>query len=44
VGDAARRRIEREVDDEVRDAFAFAEASPFPEPEELGTDVYRGGR
>jgi TPP-dependent pyruvate/acetoin dehydrogenase alpha subunit len=44
VDNAARRHIEREVDEEVRDAFAFAEASPFPEPEELGTDVYRGGR
>jgi len=36
-----RARIEREVEAEVADAFAFAEASPFPGPEELGRDVFR---
>jgi TPP-dependent pyruvate/acetoin dehydrogenase alpha subunit len=38
----ARARIEREVEAEVEDAIAFAEASPFPEPSELLTDVYAG--
>ncbi|HXG51080.1 MAG TPA: thiamine pyrophosphate-dependent dehydrogenase E1 component subunit alpha [candidate division Zixibacteria bacterium] len=38
--DGARRaRIEDEVEAEIRDAFAFAEASPFPEAAELFTDV-----
>jgi TPP-dependent pyruvate/acetoin dehydrogenase alpha subunit len=34
-----RRRIEREVEDEIRDAFEFAERSPFPELDELYTDA-----
>lgn len=37
-------RIRAEVDAEVADAFAFAEASPFPGPEELHTDVFRTAR
>jgi len=36
-----RARVEREVEAEIADAFAFAEASPFPGPEELGRDVFR---
>jgi len=36
----ARGRIEKEVETEIADAFAFAEASPFPEPGELYTDVF----
>ena len=36
--------IRTEVEAEVADAFAFAEASPFPGPEELHTDVFRGTR
>jgi TPP-dependent pyruvate/acetoin dehydrogenase alpha subunit len=36
-----RRRIEAQVEDEIRGAFAFAEASPFPEAEELLTDVFK---
>jgi 2-oxoisovalerate dehydrogenase E1 component len=37
-----RRRIEieAEVDAEIKDAFKFAESSPFPEAHELFTDVY----
>lgn len=35
-----RRQIELEVDAEVRDSFAFAEASPFPDAGELYTDVF----
>ena len=35
----ARKRIEGEVEAEIADAFAFAEASPFPGPEELHRDV-----
>ncbi len=34
-----RRRIDAEVDAEIAEAIAFAEASPFPEPEALYTDV-----
>ena len=36
----ARRTIEREVDAEIAEAFAFAEKSPFPDPAELGTNVF----
>jgi TPP-dependent pyruvate/acetoin dehydrogenase alpha subunit len=35
-----RAQIEREVEAEIAAAFAFAEASPFPEGDELYTDVY----
>jgi len=38
-----RERIEREVEAEVQAAFAFAEASPFPNGAELFTDVYKKG-
>jgi TPP-dependent pyruvate/acetoin dehydrogenase alpha subunit len=39
--DALRRQeIEREVEAEIREAFAFAEQSAFPESAELYTDVY----
>jgi TPP-dependent pyruvate/acetoin dehydrogenase alpha subunit len=38
---AARARLENEVDEEIADAFVFAEASPFPEPEELLSDVLK---
>jgi len=33
-------RIEKEIEAEIAEAFAFAEASPFPEPSELFTDVF----
>ncbi len=36
-----RGRIEREVEQEIADAFAFAEASPFPEDAELTRDVFK---
>lgn len=39
---ARRRQIEAEVEAEIRDAFEFAETSPFPPVEELLTDVYGG--
>lgn len=39
---AARKRIEDAVEAEIADAFAFAEASPFPAPEELYRDVFGG--
>jgi TPP-dependent pyruvate/acetoin dehydrogenase alpha subunit len=42
--EGAAARIRAEVDAEVADAFAFAEASPFPGPDELHTDVYRSVR
>jgi TPP-dependent pyruvate/acetoin dehydrogenase alpha subunit len=36
-----RQQIDREVLAEIRDAFQFAEDSPFPEADELYTDVFR---
>ena len=36
-----RERIEREVAEEIADAFAFAEASPFPVAAELTRDMFR---
>jgi TPP-dependent pyruvate/acetoin dehydrogenase alpha subunit len=36
-----RVRIEAEVDTEIQDAFAFAEASPFPDESELYTDMFK---
>ncbi|HMF19995.1 MAG TPA: thiamine pyrophosphate-dependent dehydrogenase E1 component subunit alpha [Gemmataceae bacterium] len=41
VKPAERERIEDEVAAEIKEAFAFAEASPFPEPEELYMDVFQ---
>lgn len=35
-----RQRIESEVEAEIREAFAFAEVSPFPGPDELTADLY----
>jgi TPP-dependent pyruvate/acetoin dehydrogenase alpha subunit len=37
---AAKATIDREVEEEIRDAFEFAEKSPFPDLKELHTDVY----
>lgn len=37
----ARARIEGEVEVEVREAFEFAEGSPFPSAEELLTNVFK---
>ena len=37
---AQRTTIEQQVEDEVADALAFADASPFPTDEELWTHVY----
>jgi TPP-dependent pyruvate/acetoin dehydrogenase alpha subunit len=36
-----RAAIEADVEAEVADAFAFAQASPFPDAAELTTDIYR---
>ena len=38
-----RKQIENEVDEEVEEAVAFAEASPFPDLSELTTDVFHAG-
>lgn len=38
---AEKKRIEQSVEAEIADAFAFAEASAFPGPEELATNVFR---
>ncbi len=35
-----RRQIETEVEKEIRNAFEYAEESPFPEPDELYSDLY----
>jgi TPP-dependent pyruvate/acetoin dehydrogenase alpha subunit len=42
VNDARRRQIELEVEAAIIEAFAFAEASPWPADEELHTDVFQG--
>lgn len=39
-----REAIEREVLAEIREAFEFAERSPFPDPEELYTDLLKEAR
>lgn len=36
-----REQIEIEIEAEIREAFAFAETSPFPEVQELYTDVFK---
>lgn len=38
---SARQRLEQEVKAEIHEAFEFAEQSPFPDHEELYTDVFR---
>jgi TPP-dependent pyruvate/acetoin dehydrogenase alpha subunit len=38
--DEDRPRIQQEIEDEIADAFAFAERSAFPVPEELYADLY----
>jgi TPP-dependent pyruvate/acetoin dehydrogenase alpha subunit len=42
IDPARREQIEAEIEDEVRAALEFAEASPFPEPAELYADVFKG--
>ncbi|HJZ55707.1 MAG TPA: thiamine pyrophosphate-dependent enzyme, partial [Gemmataceae bacterium] len=39
-----RAGIEGEVEEEIAAAFAFAEASPFPSPSELTTDIFKEER
>ncbi len=39
LSDSEALRIEKEVDQEIQEAFEFAEKSPVPEPAELYTDV-----
>jgi TPP-dependent pyruvate/acetoin dehydrogenase alpha subunit len=36
-----RANLEDEVEEELADAFAFAEASPFPGPGDLMTDTFK---
>jgi len=40
IPDDERRAIADDVEREIAEAFAFAERSPFPAPEELMTDVF----
>jgi TPP-dependent pyruvate/acetoin dehydrogenase alpha subunit len=44
VDPPVRSRIEREVEAEIKEAFEFAERSPFPPNEELWTDVFMEAR
>ena len=44
VDPAHRQQIEQEVETEIAAAFAFAEASPFPDPAELLADVFKENR
>lgn len=39
-----KKNIENEVKREIQEAFDFAEDSPFPEIEELNTDLFCGGK
>jgi TPP-dependent pyruvate/acetoin dehydrogenase alpha subunit len=41
VEPAARALIQRQVEEEVAEAFAFAEASPAPGAEELYSDLFK---
>jgi TPP-dependent pyruvate/acetoin dehydrogenase alpha subunit len=38
---AVRNRIEEEVNQEIADAFAFAEVSPYPQAAELTNDIFK---
>ena len=38
-----RQKIKAEVEAEIREAFEFAEQSPFPDDEELYTDLFKEG-
>ena len=40
IDDKALAEIDKQVREEVEDAFRFADESPLPDPEELHTDVY----
>jgi len=40
LGKAARQKIENDVGAEIAEAFAFAEKSPFPGPDELSVNVF----
>ena len=42
VGAERRAAIDADVEEEIADAIAFAESSPFPEIDALHTDVYAG--
>ena len=37
-----RRKIETEVEKEIKEAFEYAEKSPFPKARDLYTDVFKG--
>lgn len=42
IDNSARQKIEEDVEKEIKEAFDFAEKSPFPDPEELYQDVFKG--
>jgi len=41
LGDTVRRQIEDDVETVIRDAIAFAESSPWPDPDDLYTHVFK---
>jgi TPP-dependent pyruvate/acetoin dehydrogenase alpha subunit len=41
LDEARRKEIEASIEAEIKDAFEFAETTPFPPVSELLTDVYR---
>ncbi len=41
INPLARQQIDREIEEEIVAALAFAEVSPFPGPEELYSDVFK---
>lgn len=41
IDPSVRRKIEAEAEAEIREAFEFAEQSPFPDDEQLYTDVFK---
>ena len=42
ITDKKLEAIEKEVEEEVLDAIAFADEAPFPEPEALYEDMFSG--
>lgn len=41
INPLTRQKIESQIEAEIKKAFQFAEDSPFPDPEELYTDVFK---
>jgi len=41
VDEAQLQAIQSEVEQTIRDAIAFAESSPLPQPDDIYTDVFK---